>query len=498
MRYDGRASAQDPTLNPDIPDTAVPAAPPPDGVARETAPETHDVMLDLTFVPTWARQPPGRNPYAGPDEAPDQRRRDRPGRPERWGRPERGERRDRRGREGGERRDRRGMDRDRDRRPPPPAGGGPPPRLPLEVAFLPERHRLGALAHELQASRRAFRLEDVAQIFLSRPEFHLLKLELRPRAGAAAPDRLFQCRACKGVFLNRSALIRHAQHKHLDMFFDVEEIQGEPPSGQFVGVARCTLSGVLLGPPNHHSYNQRVQEMHRERFAHMSLDAYRARIELIRDPEWVEKWKEEARTRRVYREKGGAGEQKPELDRAGAEAMFLQKYVETLAAEGTRFIVPAPVTRQLDDPVLKEVLVAAWNRESRRAYSLLLALRPALRRMRMHFFRANGQNAFVTAIAPQALDPRQAVKPIRKVLQYLGERPGCTRQQLVDGLKPGADPDSAAVAELLAPLRWLIERGHVIEFSDGTLAVPRASLSTGGEPAAAASAGPAGTGSPGR
>ena len=46
---------------------------------------------------------------------------------------------------------------------------------------------------------------------------------------------------------------------------------------------------------------------------------------------------------------------------------------------------------------------------------------------------------------------------------------------MVESLRPGKDPASPEVAEVVSPLRWLVERGHVIEFSDGTLAVPRSS-----------------------
>ena len=44
---------------------------------------------------------------------------------------------------------------------------------------------------------------------------------------------------------------------------------------------------------------------------------------------------------------------------------------------------------------------------------------------------------------------------------------------------PGAQPVAplAAVADVNTQLRWLVEKGHVIEFSDGRLAVPSAAVS---------------------
>jgi hypothetical protein len=92
--------------------------------------------------------------------------------------------------------------------------------------------------------------------------------------------------------------------------------------------------------------------------------------------------------------------------------------------------------------------------------------------MHLFLFKAGGGITFVTPIHPHALAPEHAIAPIREVLEFLHAHPGCTRQQLLDGLRPGAAADSPEVVAVLNPLRWLIDRGHVIEFFNGTLAVP--------------------------
>jgi hypothetical protein len=58
------------------------------------------------------------------------------------------------------------------------------------------------------------------------------------------------------------------------------------------------------------------------------------------------------------------------------------------------------------------------------------------------------------------------------VLEYLTDHPGSTREQLVEGLRPGAEKDSSEAHEVLNPIRWLVEKGHLIEFFNGTLSVP--------------------------
>ena len=56
--------------------------------------------------------------------------------------------------------------------------------------------------------------------------------------------------------------------------------------------------------------------LHRERYAHMSLDEYRNTIETSREPAMIEKWKEESCKQTVYKAKGV--ENAPALKRAEA------------------------------------------------------------------------------------------------------------------------------------------------------------------------------------
>ncbi len=473
---------------------------------NEDSSSRQDLVLDLNFVPTWARQSPQANPYAHYEGGGGREGRDRQDRPRgsdrrgprresdrRGDRPARGERSDRRFplREGdrpapaertpgveGERREWRHDERERT-----PRGE----RLPVDVFFIPERQRLALLVRDIQSSGRAYPLMELASRFLSNPNFHLVKLEARRESDAAAPLRFHQCQECKRVYLDHTALLEHAVAAHLGKYFKREEIQTEPPAGNFVCVARCRLSGELLGPPNYHSYNERMQQIRRTRFPNMSLDDYRQHIETVRDPELIEKWKQECRTQIVYREQGV--ENAPALKQAEAEKLFIEKYAAAMLTEGFRAILPAGVTLELENGPLKQTIRDAWQRESHYPFTLAMALRPAFRHMRLHLFKVNKGQTFVTAIKPHPLEARQVVEPIRVALDFLREHPGCTRLELLNGMKPGISPESSEAAELLSPLRWLVEKGHVIEFFDGRLSVP---AGRGRNPPVTAAVAPAG------
>ncbi|MCC7300665.1 MAG: hypothetical protein IT583_06270, partial [Verrucomicrobia bacterium] len=104
--------------------------------------------------------------------------------------------------------------------------------------------------------------------------------------------------------------------------------------------------------------------------------------------------------------------------------------------------------------------------------SVSFALRAAFRHLHLQTFKAGKNINFVTSVKPDPIKPEKAAAHIRLVLEYLAEHPGSTREQLVEGLQPGTAKDTPEVHGILNPLRWLIEKGHIIEFFNGTLSVP--------------------------
>lgn len=471
---------------------------------------SRDVVLSLNFIPSWAKQSPAENPYAAHEggqrmesargerrgfRGDDRGRREggRPGgRPGGGGRPagvggrdfrrdDRGPRRDdrpqqgeRRGPPRDERRDApRGGARHDDRR----GGGRGPqrdrefvPRLPVNVSFVPDRTYLGAVVKDIHDKRRAYPLAMLAALFLQKPEHHMVKFEVQSSREKPGGLKLWQNAKTGMVFLSRETAQGFAVARDLEEFFERQDIPVDAPTGNFVCVGRCTLSGELLGPPNHHGYQEKLQEMHRTRFAHLPLDVYRGKIEVVRDPALVEQWKEQARTVSRFKEKAGS-EGEAKLRRSEAEFIFLEKYAKDLFKQGARFLVPGRRAPELPDPELRRLVREAWTRESRFPMTLLFALRAAFKHMRLVTFKV-GNETFATAIPPKPLDAVHVVEQIQTMITLLREHPGWTRKDLVEHAKPGLDPESPEALELLSPLRWLIDKGHVIEFFNGTLSLP--------------------------
>ncbi len=343
----------------------------------------------------------------------------------------------------------------------------------MKVAFLPDRERLALVVRDIQASRRAFPLIEIANRFLGREDLYLVKLELPSPAEGEARQTFVQCLECRRVYRARAHAEAHILNDHLDKFFSVEETEVEPPAGAFTCVARCRLSGVLLGPPNYHGYNEKIQELWSSRFAHLSKAEYLGHIETVRDEALIEQWKDSLRKKTVYRLKEvSEGQAAAAMSRLEAQDWMRGK-VNALLRESGRCMVPGAQSKKFDDGALRAAVSLAWQKETRFPFTLSLALRPAFRHMHLHLFKVNARETYVTAVPPKPVDLASAPAIVKEIVAFLEAHPGNTRQQVLEGLRAGVNPESSEAAELLLHLNNLVANGGVIEFFNATLVLPR-------------------------
>jgi hypothetical protein len=360
------------------------------------------------------------------------------------------------------------------------------PVLPLEIRVLPEQKALGAIIRRVQTSHRAFPLRDIASLFLDNPNSCLIRIE--PLKDQQVP--LFQCKVCGFPALTEEEVRTHLTNHHIHDFFEIEEVDCEPPSGVFNSVARCSLSGELLGPPNHHSFASKVQEVLRTKYPAMSEETYRARIEVVREPEVIEQWRQQCTKKKVYRRKGVVTEtvpvnppvegvdvpveplpKAPPLSREVAELVFTREIVPAHLASVKHLVCTAAIAVNTSSRLLGAMLRDTLNRERRFPASLFFALRGAFRHRKLNLFRVNDVKGpdFVMLKIPSALDPAHTVQALHDVLMYVNEHLACTKMELITNL---SGTDEAKKKEILIQLAWLLEKGHLIEFYNDVLSAP--------------------------
>ncbi len=369
--------------------------------------------------------------------------------------------------------------------------------LPITVHFIPARHGMESLARRLAESRRAFPLGKLTALFLDRLDSLVVRLspDLQSSGDGAdgtSPLTLFQCRLCRTVYLDREPLIQHMLTQHLDRFYRVHESENEPPNGNFVCVARCGLSGELIGPPNYHGYHERLTTLHRERYPHLSFEAYRSKLDMIRDPEVIEAWKQSMRKQTVYFPVSQTGNPSsiPEPDAettastdpapvTGQDGLagfnevkqhFLQHVYPDTALECISCVIPGTVAREIEDENLRRWIESAWRRESRSIMRTAITIRGIFRSLGFSAFKTADQRVFMTAVAPNPLQDAETVDTIKSIIDYVDNHPGCTRAALWEDLGFGDDRTAGTAVD--RHFRLLIDKGRLIFFHDGTLTLP--------------------------
>ena len=441
------------------------------------APAPSEDLLDLRMLPSWANEPSRPNEYAnfeGEDSDPSRQRPDRPrrrdrDRPERRGPDRSKERPNRDRRSGPPQRDAR-RDRGPQRAPRPEITPEP---LAVTIRFLPHQRSFESVVTQIKSSSVAYSVFALARLFLEKPERYEVRVTM-PEGSS-----LFQLGENGAIAADRRILEGSAFATARDDFYNVEVTQAEPIKGNFTNVARCRLSGTLLGPTNHHAYQPQLRNLYETRFSRrMSFADYQRQIEVVSDPAVVEQWKEQARNVTTYQVKNA----QPAVSfssSAEAERHFRQTYLPELLREANEITISGVLSRRLSDRRLGRAIEDAWSQETRSPAKMMQELSAGLRQAGLSIFRHRRGMLFVSPIRARVFGHERAgvSASINTILEKVAATPGINRKQLAEQIAvPDADATVADRAKmtLAHDLHWLIREGYVIEFNDGSLDLPRA------------------------
>jgi hypothetical protein len=338
----------------------------------------------------------------------------------------------------------------------------------LAVDFLADEPCATKIAAEIKTTGHAYPLFQLARMFLDRPERHRVKI-----ASTDVAHPLFACGEL--ISLEKAHVERNAFDALKSEYYEEQSIEREPIQGNFGNIARCRLSGVLLGPTNHHSYQPFLRRLYEERFSRrMTFPEYLREIQVVNDPALIEEWKESARKGTVYKTLREV--EALTFESAGAAAdHFHSHYLEANLRSGAEFEISGEKSRALLDRSIAAALREAWERERAFPSQMMNHLRRHFLREHMHVFRHHKRMLFVSAIRPRRFEETDVAISDRVgwILRTIAEASGCTRQDLARKFIESQTGDATELKSgLAADLHWLRQSGHVIEFLNGRLDVP--------------------------
>jgi len=447
-----------------------------------------DLDLDKLFQPSWVQEKPAGNrfdKFTGNEGAkPERRFNDKPGE-------RRAPRRD--GAGGGERRggpprggskfgDRKpGFGRRDDRREPV-RREAPAPLPEISVTFVPGENGVESLARQIKMTGRCYPLFQIAQLVLDKPERYSVQLAVKKKADGTIAQPIFVCALDETPWLSEDEAIAHVLKNHFATFYQVERTATEPPKGVYTFVAQCAISGVILGPPNHHDYQNQLRKLHSERFSRMPFDAYKAGVKIVRDEAVVKKWIEEQSFKTEY-----AVLNVPEPLKIATleevEKHFRATHKETIIKSVETLVIGGVLSRNLRSRGLQQLIRSEWDSQKYFPLQIATKLSQQFASHGLQFFKVNKTVTHVAIARPQFLDLESTPvsENIKRIIEFINAHPKCTRRKMIETLAPSpttieVKPDENKSAEptaeqtaIIADLHWLVHQGHVLEFADGKL-----------------------------
>ncbi|MGC4073158.1 MAG: hypothetical protein QM760_11690 [Nibricoccus sp.] len=391
----------------------------------------------------------------------------------------------------------------------------------FNVTFYPEDTGFTALAKAIRTSCRTYELFEIAKVIVGKNDRYVAVIQRKPAEGAPAEGAAKPAPLAISIpdglpFESEETAIAHVMSKHLGAFFDSAEVEIDPPKGSYQVINKCGLTGELLGPPNYHRYNQIVQQHHAAKGSRMSFDAYKARIETVRDPEVVNQWLEKMKKVTRYTWKNAPEGTTPltfdSLDDARGYLLANAKEKVVKPVENARF--HGKLLEQLPQGELRRAIEGTAERQRRFPLDTANALRGRLRREGFTIFKKGSKGiSYVCAVKRKFRVPGQTFSDsIGALITFIEAHPMVKASELpvkFAGIQPPAAAPAAAPAAETAPagdatqppiatsgsiapfaqgqgsaltaedqsklnrlngdLRWLVTEGYVTEFIDGRL-----------------------------
>ena len=365
----------------------------------------------------------------------------------------------------------------------------PPAPLPeINVTFLPDEKGVEQLARQIKITGRAYPLFQIAQLVLQKPERYSVQLGVKKKADGTVAQSLFACALDDSPWLSEDEAVAHVLAHHFATFYQAERTATEPPKGTYTFVAQCGMSGVILGPPNYHDYQNQLRKLHAEKFSRMPFDMFKARVKIVKDEAVVKKWIEDQSFKTEYNCLNVAEPLKlASLEEV--EKHFRATHKDSIIKPVETMIVAGVPSRSLRSGGLQRLVRDEWEHQKHFPLVVATKLSQQFASHGLQFFKVNKTVTHVAVARPQFLDLESTPvsESIRRIVEFINANARCTRKKLVEALAPTPKPtvievkpeEPAATAAAAGPtaeqtaiisdLHWLVHQGHVLEFADGRL-----------------------------
>lgn len=335
----------------------------------------------------------------------------------------------------------------------------------VKVLIEPNHDAIHIIAKEVAHVARVYSLFDIAKTLMSQRErFHgVFTID-------SSKPPLYHGHRDNSLWVSKEEAVQHfwTADWRSDLY-EEEEVEIDGPVGNFQVVAKCGLSGVVLGPPNYHAYQSKIRQIHREKFPNMPFDRYAAKIVTERSEEAVQSWLHTMKTKLRWKPVGQEEtiwlEDRPAVEQHFLSNRFPEMYVATHKIE-----IPADTSVKLFSPGLLVHFKNAARHAGNHPAIIIPTICSLLEKEHLPVFKKQGK-LFAGPSRPHPItDDTSFSDRLAKIVEWMRAHPETKLSHLWKAVLPAEEKDPSP--EWLADLYWLLSQGHLLLFADDSLILP--------------------------
>ena len=317
------------------------------------------------------------------------------------------------------------------------------------IDIYPQDDAFDALVKRLRSTVRTYQLFEIANLILEKPERYIVVVQNKAKKDEK-PKPLYYTLPEYLPFETEEAATNHALNNHLELFFDIEEIQVEPPKGNFQMVNRCAVTGELLGPPNYHRYQGFLQSHYASRINNMSFDHFVSKVESVKDQESIDAWVESMKKGAKYtlkERKEGEPESFESLE--AVRSFLLQHRKDAIIGTGEIVRFSGRDVEQLPKGAIRRSIEMYMENQLHFPLDTANNIRGRLRRHKFTVYKKGSKGvSYVCAVKRKFRDSKTVFAPsIQEVIKFIEKHPNVPASKLPK-LHLGIDTDKQKPAKL--------------------------------------------------
>jgi len=358
----------------------------------------------------------------------------------------------------------------------------------VSFSIYPEDEPFEILTQSIRSTLRVYELFELTRLILDK--YDRMAVVIHPLKKG---DFLYLSVPGNQVFLSSDAALEFALQSTVEREYLREEIETDPPKGNFSSVLRCPETGRYLPPRSYHRFQALLAEHQRQHCPRKSIEQLDRSLQSTSEPEAVQEWLQSMSRKVIYRKKGTS-----EAENSGEEPVFdgLEGLMGHLRMQGAEKWVKAVEQVRLtgkemaeaEDKVLRESFIAYCEWQKKFPLETSNFVRMKLRKNRFFLFKKGKKGISFVACVRRCFRPADGVfaDSVSRILSVLEANEGLPVQKLPAKLFPEREDESGKVEltteekkSILQDLKWLKQEGYLYEYGDGSLELQPVETSAG-------------------